>query len=154
MQFSSLFTIYFLLCPFFVVIAQNSPNYTSAESRLLLNVATRDKTPKETEDIIQIFVVNQQGCEGCINEGIKFVKRYLLSNKSDGKTMILLTNILYLKLLKLRFGDYLKDNRVVIDSKNILKGTRFESIYPLKIQFRKNKIVEVIPLDTAHYGQW
>jgi hypothetical protein len=78
------------------------------------------------------------GCDGCIQEGEVFMKRYI----ENRNVLFVLTNISSLKILEQKIGVNIKEHQnVYIDRENIFYLPTDNSIYPCIIRIENNKIL-------------
>lgn len=85
-----------------------------------------------------IIILPSLGCNGCIQEGEKFMSEYI--KRKD--VLFILTNIESLKHLGLKIGLSLEEyDNVIIDRENKFLGNSNNNIYPLLITMKDGKIL-------------
>jgi hypothetical protein len=85
-----------------------------------------------------IVVLPGLGCDGCIQEGEAFMKKYI-ENKD---ILFVLTNISSLKILEQKIGIKMKEHQnIYIDRVNGFSISTENSIYPCIIQIKNGKVV-------------
>ena len=96
-------------------------------------------------EVRNCIIIPGGGCSGCIASGISFVKSHKDDfSKTQGKNVLVFTNILSLKKLKKQLNDVtLNDLNCIVDTSNIYLMHCNESIYPIILTLDKNALVGV-----------
>lgn len=96
-------------------------------------------------EVKNCVIIPGGGCSGCIASGLLFVKNHKGAfSRTQGKNLLVFTNILSLKKLKKQLGDVtFNDLNCVVDTSNIFLMHCNENIYPIILTLDRNTLVGV-----------
>jgi hypothetical protein len=129
--------LYLLVMTIFILFSSSSckTSVKESESAFLTNAISKIKSE---DNFKWIVILPGLGCEGCIQEGEAFMKKYI----TNTDVLFVLTNISSLKLLEQKIDIKLKEHpNIYIDRENGFSIPTDNSIYPCIIQIKNGKII-------------
>jgi len=97
------------------------------------------------ENFNHIAIIPNEGCSGCISDATNAVKKNIDDLPYLG---VLFIKVEDEKLLKLKIGEqFLNYNRVQIDQEKLFSKVELNTLYPLLIKIKKEKVVKVETFD-------
>ncbi|MEC7752441.1 hypothetical protein [Roseivirga sp. UBA1976] len=88
-----------------------------------------------------ILVIPRTGCTGCIDTAEEFVMNS--SKQYSHRLNILLTDIISMKTLKIKFGESINNQYWYIDSDDVSTGLLKSTIYPFIIELIDNRVINL-----------